>query len=63
MGLVQVQVAGPNRGSRHLPKAKMPPSLATSQYPAPSAVEAIPTMGWVQVQRASRTVEAGVTEG
>lgn len=24
----------------------MPPSAATSQYPAPSGVDAMPTMGW-----------------
>jgi hypothetical protein len=24
----------------------MPPSLATSQYPPPSGVPAMPTMGW-----------------
>src|SRR2546429_9711273 len=28
-----------------LPKAKIPPSVATSQYPLPSAVPAMPTMG------------------
>ena len=27
------------------PKVKIPPSLATSQYPLPSDVAAIPTMG------------------
>ena len=27
------------------PKAKMPPSEATNQYPAPSGVAAMPTMG------------------
>src|SRR6267378_3570605 len=27
------------------PKAKIPPSVATSQYPLPSGVPAIPTMG------------------
>ncbi len=28
------------------PKAKMPPSAATSQYPPPPGVAAMPTIGW-----------------
>ena len=34
-----------------LPKAKIPPSEATNQYPPPSAVGAIPTMGLFRVGR------------
>jgi hypothetical protein len=30
------------------PKAKMPPSDATSQYPKPVGVRAIPTIGWLR---------------
>ncbi len=30
------------------PKLKMPPSDATSQYPAPDGVAAMPTMGWLR---------------
>ena len=28
------------------PKLKMPPSVATSQYPLPDGVAAMPTIGW-----------------
>jgi hypothetical protein len=31
------------------PKAKMPPSVATSQYPLPDGVDAIPTTGLFSV--------------
>ncbi len=30
------------------PYAKIPPSAATSQYPPPSPVAAIPTTGWLR---------------
>ncbi len=32
--------------NRASPKAKMPPSEATSQYPPPPRVGAMPTIGW-----------------
>ena len=35
--------------NRASPKAKMPPSEATIQYPFPVGVAAIPTMGWLRV--------------
>ena len=41
----------------------MPPSAATSQYPLPSGVAAMPTIGLVEVRRAHGAVELGVAEG
>src|SRR5579872_173723 len=39
-------VALPKKGAS--PKLKMPPSEATNQYPPPSGVAAIPTIGWLR---------------
>ena len=45
------------------PKAKIPPSDATSQYPPPSGVTAIPTMGLFSRMLPGRPEEPGVAEG
>jgi hypothetical protein len=31
-----------------LPKEKMPPSRATNQYPSPTGLAVMPTMGWLR---------------
>ena len=46
MGLLRV-IAPVEPWKRASPKAKMPPSPATIQYPPPSGVEAMPTTGRV----------------
>ena len=46
--------------NRASPKAKMPPSAATSQYPPPVAVAAMPTTGWDR-SRAEASPAAGAS--
>ena len=45
------------------PKAKIPPSEATIQYPRPSWVGAMPMMGWLRWCPPHRALEAGIAVG